>query len=120
MTYMKSIVSVLAGYLVFAISAVLLFQLSGIDPHAQPHLSFMFSSIIYGCAFSTLGGYITASIARSKGTAHAAALAVLLTALAGLSLIAAKGSHWTEIATIFPMSPCAILGGYLRKLRAQK
>jgi hypothetical protein len=36
MRILRNIFAVICGYAVFAVSAVLLFQLSGIDPHADP------------------------------------------------------------------------------------
>ena len=114
---MKSALAVLAGYLVFAISAVLLFQLSGVDPHLVPGLGFIIGSILYGMAFAALGGYIAAVIARGRELAHAAAVACILAIFAFVSIIAQPGlsSHWSQLAAIFLMAPAAVGGGWMRR-----
>ena len=112
---MRSIASVIAGYFIFAVSAGLLFQLSGVDPHTKPGTPFMVISIIYGCVFAASGGYVTSLIARQYEIKHSIALAILMAAIATIGLFSVQGAHWTEIATIFVMAPCAIIGGFLRK-----
>ena len=111
----RSIVSIIGGYLIFAVSAALLFQLSGVDPHKPPDTTFIVISIIYGCVFAALGGYVSGLSARQNEIKHSIALTILLAAIATISLFFAQGDRWTEISTIFLMAPCAIIGGFLRK-----
>ena len=48
---MRTVIAVIAGYVIFAASAVLLFNLTGHDPHAVASGQFMMVSIVYGMAF---------------------------------------------------------------------
>ena len=106
--------------MIFTVSAVLLFQLSGVDPHSRPDTGFMILSIIYGCVFSALGGYVTGLIAQNNETKHSIALTILLAAISTITLFLAPGEHWTEVATIFIMAPCAVVGGFLRQKRKER
>ena len=51
----RSIASVIVGYLIFALSAFALFQISGQPPHQAAPASFMAGSIVYGAVFALLG-----------------------------------------------------------------
>ena len=113
---MKSVLAVLAGYLVFGVSAILLFQLAGVDPRQEPGLGFRIWSTLYGVLFALAGGYLAARIAGKKEILHASAVACVLAAIATVSLIAqpGHGSLWSQIAALGFMTPAAILGGVLR------
>ena len=52
----RSIVAVIVGYGVFAVSAGALFSLSGQDPHGEATAPFMVVAVVYGVAFALLGG----------------------------------------------------------------
>ena len=52
----RSVVGVIAGYLVFGVSAALLFGLSGRDPHAHQDVAFVVLSTAYGVACAGVGG----------------------------------------------------------------
>jgi hypothetical protein len=49
---MRSVIAVIAGYLVFGGSAGLLFGLSGRDPKVWPGIGFAAFSTLYGMAFA--------------------------------------------------------------------
>ena len=49
---MRSVIGVVAGYVIFAVSAALLFQISGQNPHGIVSSQFMMLSIVYGMIFS--------------------------------------------------------------------
>jgi hypothetical protein len=116
---LRSIAGVAAGYLVFALSAVLLFQVSGQDPKSFPELWFLVGSTLYGIAFATLGGFVAAVIAGRRPALHAIVVAAIIGALALVSLIASlgRGSVWSEIAVLFFMTPAAAIGGFIRDRR---
>jgi hypothetical protein len=113
---MKSILAVLAGYLVFGVSTILLFAVTGVDPQQEPGLGFRIWSTVYGVFFALTGGYVAARIAGRKEVAHAIAVACILALLATVSLIAqpSHGSLWSQIAALGFMAPAAILGGMVR------
>jgi len=53
---LKTTLAVVAGCLVFAMPAALLFALSGEDPHVTPTIGFAIVSTLYGMAFAFLAG----------------------------------------------------------------
>jgi peptidoglycan/LPS O-acetylase OafA/YrhL len=113
---MKSILAVLLGYLVFGVSAVLLFQVAGVDPRQEPDLGFRIWSTLYGVLFALAGGYLAARIAGKREIAHASAVAGIVAVIATISLIVqpGHGSLWSQIAALGFMAPAAILGGAVR------
>ena len=112
---LRSAGAVAAGYLVFGGSAFLLFQLSGQDPHQPAPLTFQIASIVWGCVFALVAGWLTARIAPNRPATHAGILAGLLAAVAaGLLLLHDPGqSQWTNVAALVLMAPCAWAGGRL-------
>ena len=78
---LKSVVAVVVGYLLFGLSAVAFFRLSGHDPHAAAGAAFMIFSIVYGVAFAVGGGYLAALIAGRFEIEHAFAVATLVAAI---------------------------------------
>lgn len=112
----------IAGYLVFSVSAVLLFELTGHEPDASPDLAFGALSIAYGAAFAILSGFITGAIAKRSELRHASVLAGLIALGALLSLVAQLGeaSVWTQIASLVVFAPAAALGGYLSGARRKR
>ena len=109
----RNILSVIAGYLIFAVSAVLLFQISGQNPHGETSTAFMIFVIIYGAIFSIVGGFVAQLIAKSKTLTINFVLALIMASFAAFSLFATTGNHYTQIAAIFLFAPLSILGGYL-------
>lgn len=118
---MKSILAVLVGYLIFGASSVLLFLVAGIDPKRSPEVEFRIWSTLYGIFFALLGGYTAAAMAGRKELWHASSVAIILTLLATISLIAQPGgsSVWSQISALGFMVPAVILGGIVR-LRQMK
>lgn len=111
MTALRSVGAVIAGYVVFAVSAVLLFQLSGIDPHAEQSVPFMVFAVLYGMGFAALGGLLAIRLAPSRPALHAVLLTGLIALGATVSLIArpGAGATWSQWTAIFLMAPCASL-----------
>ena len=112
----RSIVAVAVGYLVFALSAFAFFQISGQAPHQVAPVSVMLASAAFGVVFALLGGYVAASLARSRPTGHGVAVAAVLAAGALVSLLSTfgKGAIWSQVAALVLMAPSAVVGGWLR------
>jgi hypothetical protein len=113
----RSIIAVVAGYLVFGISAAVLFNVSGMDPHAAASMPFMIGTTIYGIVFAALGAFVATKLAPNNPHIHAFVVAALidLGAIASLVLQPAGDSMWSQIATIAFMSTAAIVVGLIRR-----
>lgn len=109
----RSIGAVVIGYLVFALSAVALFQGSGREPHAPQPAWFMAASTLFGMVFAAVGGWVATRIAPSHPRQHAAAVAVLLGLGAAVSLVMspATDATWSQWGALLLMAPAAFLGG---------
>jgi peptidoglycan/LPS O-acetylase OafA/YrhL len=112
----RSILAVVLGYLVFALSAFAFFQVSGQAPHQAASIYVMVASIAFGMVFALLGGYLAALVAGHRPLAHGISVAVLLALGAAISLLSTfgKGAVWSQTAALVLMAPCAVLGGWLR------
>lgn len=109
----KRILAIIAGYAIFVISSILLFQISGQNAHAPASIDFQLFTAFYGGVFSILSGFISHLIASKKNLRINYALAVLIAAFATFSLFKSEGSHWTQLLAIFLFPPISILGGWL-------
>lgn len=116
MNIARSILAVVVGYLIFALSAVAFFQISGQPPHQAAPMPIMLGSIAVGMIFALLGGYVAARLARRRPFAHGVAVAAVLALGAAISLLntLGKGAIWSQVAALVLMTPCAVLGGWLR------
>lgn len=112
MKILRIILGVITGYAIFVISAVLLFQLSGIDPHADAPWSLIALVIMYGIVFSFGGGYLANWISRTLTANYI--LAIVMAAFAAFSLFKTSGNHYSQLAAIFLFAPASILGGKVR------
>ena len=101
---LRSLGAVAAGYLIFGASGLLLFQLSGRDPHQAAPLTFKIATIIWGCVFALVAGWLTARIAPKRPATHAAILAALI-APARSRLSSQPGAKWSQIAALVVMAP---------------
>lgn len=111
---LRKILSVIAGYMVFAISSVLLFNLTHHHPHQDAPLKFKLITIAYGVFFSIIAGLVVQLIAKQKTLVLNYILAALMFGLAGISMALSAGSHWTQSFAMFIFAPISILGGYLK------
>jgi hypothetical protein len=116
---LRSIGAVVAGYFVFAVSAVLLFQISGQQPHAEAPLTFKIATTVWGAVFALVAGWLAAHVAVRRPATHAAVVAGVIAVGALVSLFAATGARWSQLTALVVMAPCAWLGGVLaaRRLR---
>jgi hypothetical protein len=116
MDILRSVVAVVIGYLVFAASAVVLFRLTGQDPHAPAQVGFMLLSILYGVLFAALSGYVAARVAGRYEFEHSLGVASVIAAVGATSLLTRPGGSviWTELAALLCMAPSAMAGGWFR------
>jgi hypothetical protein len=112
----RSVIAVIVGYLIFALSAFAFFQISGQPPHQAVPVPIMIGSIAFGMVFALLGGFVAAWLARRRPLAHGIAVAAVLALGAAISLLntMGKGAVWSQVAALTFMAPCAVLGGWLR------
>jgi len=115
MPILRSIAAVIAGYLVFALSAAALFQLSGMNPHGGASMAFMALTTLYGMVFAGLGGILAVRLSATRLPAHAWAVAGLIAIGAGISLLLSPttDARWSQITAILFMAPAAALAGSL-------
>jgi len=111
----RLVLAVVTGYLIFAISAVLLFQISKQDPHQTVTLFYGVASTLYGMTFALVGGYAAGRIAGRRPRVQGAAVGGLIALGALVSLIARPGAGaiWSQLAALFLMAPMAVAGGAL-------
>jgi hypothetical protein len=109
----RSVFAVIAGYLVFGLSAVLLFQVIGIDPHAEASLGFKIFSILWGIAFALGAGFFAARLSPARPLLHASVVAGLVAVAASVSLVGASGAKWSQLAALLLMTPSVVLGGWV-------
>jgi hypothetical protein len=112
----RSVLAVIIGYLIFAVSAFAFFQISGQPPRQAAPVPIMVGSIAFGMVFALLGGFVAAWLARRQPFAHGAAVAVVLALGAAISLLntLGNGAVWSQVAALALMAPCAVFGGWLR------
>jgi putative membrane protein (TIGR04086 family) len=113
---LKSVMGVVVGYLLFAVSAALLFLASGRDPHQEQDISFVVFSVVYGMVFAGAGGYVAGAIAGRKPGLHGGAVAFIVAFGAAASFLAqpGRGSRWSQVTALVLMSPAALVGGLVR------
>lgn len=113
---LRSAGAVAAGYMVFGASAFLLFQLSGIDPHQPAPITFKIASIIWGCVFALVAGWLTARLAGTRPVVHAVVLAALIALGALVSMVSVRADAiWSQLSALTLMAPCAWLGGRIAR-----
>jgi hypothetical protein len=111
----RTVAGVIVGYLVFAISAALLFSLTGQNPHAAASIQFMMMTTIYGMVFAVIGGYVAEWLARAPAWRAAIAVGVVIAVGATVSLITSprQDARWSQLAALVLMAPSALVGGWL-------
>jgi hypothetical protein len=118
MKIVRNIAAVVCGYLIFAISAVTLFKLSGLDPHAEAGFGTILGVVAFGVIFSFIGGYVAKFIAAVQDLKVNIVLALLTAGFAAFSFFKSPGEHYTQIAAILLFAPASFIGGMVRR-RAQ-
>jgi hypothetical protein len=116
----RKIVGVILGYIIFAVSAVALFKLSGQAPHADPTIIFAILTTVYGAVFSFIAGLIAQLIAKTTDLKINYVLAFIMAGFATFSLIKTNGNHWTQLLAIFVFAPASVLGAQFYLKHKQK
>ncbi|GAA4332048.1 hypothetical protein GCM10023149_38100 [Mucilaginibacter gynuensis] len=109
----RNILGIIAGYAIFAVPAVLLFQISHQNPHGSASLGFKLFTVAYGAFFAFWGGFILQLIAATKRSRMNVILSFIIAAFAVFSLTQSGGSHWTQWFAIFIFAPMSFFGGFL-------
>ena len=115
MKILRNIAAIIVGYLIFSVSAVLLFKLGGIDPHAESGIGTKAGVIVFGAVFALIGGYAAKLIAATKALSVNIILSVLMASFAAFSFFKSEGEHYTQIAAILLFAPASLLGGFIRR-----
>lgn len=117
----RSIISILSGYLIFGVAVLLLWITFGYKPHSVPPTGFLVFSVFCECLFALGSGYVVALIARRKELLHTGILTAIFVVLGLLSVVMTmnKLPLWVNLTTIFPTSPCILLGGLIRMKAAK-
>src|SRR5262245_4340103 len=113
----RSVIAVLTGWLIFAISAGLWFAAARRNPHEAAPVRFMLTSTLWGMATAFVGGYVAALIGRRSPRRHAAAVAgvIGIGALLSAAAIPAGSARWSQLAALLLMAPSAALAGISRE-----
>lgn len=116
---MRTFLAVVAGYLIFAVSAVLLFHLTNIDPHSPAALDFKALTMAYGLALAFVSGFVAGRIARRTDLVCGIVLALVIALGATISMIARPGAGalWTQTAALLLFAPASLAGDWTRKKR---
>lgn len=119
---MRTVVAVVLGYMVFAVSAVLLFQLTHRAPHAQTTLGFGILATAYGIVFAAIAGWIAYRLAGRVDLVAPIGVAIIMVLGATVSLIASwrQPAHWSQWTAIFLMAPAAIAGGMVERIVSRR
>lgn len=120
MAIFRTTLGVITGYAIFVISAVLLFQLSGIDPHTDVSWTVIGLTVVYGAVFSFLAGFIAHLISGTRTLTANYILACIMAAFAAFSLFKTSGNHYSQLAAIFLFAPASIGGGLMRQRRVKQ
>ena len=114
---MRTVLAVVAGYLIFAVSAVVFFRILNVDPHSPAAVGFEALTIAYGLAFAMLSGFIAGKIARRSDLWPGIVLALIIALGATVSIIARPGAGalWTQTAALLLFAPASIAGDWIRR-----
>ena len=117
MPLLRSIGAVLAGYLLFALTAVALFQLTGRNPHAAQPLWVVVLVTVYGMVFAAAGGLLAVRLSTRRSLNHAMILAGVVALGATVSLLTspAADATWSQWTALTLMAPSAYAGAWLRR-----
>lgn len=88
---LRTAAGIIVGDLIFVGSAVLLFYLSRVDPHAPASLGFMAISIAYGIGFALLSGFVAGLISHRRDLIAGMILALIIAVPALISNVLKAG-----------------------------
>jgi hypothetical protein len=114
----RSVLSVVVGFLVFAVFIRMLNVFTGVAESGGAVMNFLVLSVTWTVAAAVIAGYTTARIAGSREFPHAAALGLLMVIVSFASMrqegITQPGWYQTTIAGCGPIS--AMIGAAIRLL----
>lgn len=117
---MREVLAGIAGFLLFNTASILLFVVTGYDPHTAVTTSFRIVSIAAGCLFALVAGYVTALISPASPVRPAIMVALLIAVIAVMSMLVSRSAEaWSQLAAILLMSPAVIAGARLSRRRIQ-
>lgn len=115
MKIVRNIAAVIVGYLIFAVSALLLFKFAGIEPHAHSSTLTVVQVVVFGAIFAFVAGFVAKIIAGARSLRANVALAVLMFCFAAFSSVQSSGSHYTQFAAMAIFAPVSLFGGFAAK-----
>ena len=120
MKILRSLLSLIAGYLIFSVAMLLLWIIFGYKPKDVPPNGFLVFSIFGECLFAIGGGYVAAIIANRKVLVHTGILTGVFVVMGALSFMCPLNElpWWVNLASVFLIAPCFLLGGLIRKGQA--
>ncbi len=112
---MRIALGVVAGYVLFAFSTLVLFLLGGRDPHAAATLSHLLGRVLYGIASAAVAGLLAGRIAGERHRLAALSLSLVIAAGAVVSIMERPddASTMAQLAVLVLMAPAALLGDWL-------
>lgn len=112
---LRSVVSVIVGYLVVALATVATFAVA-FPEGTRPTTPESIALLVAGFADAVLGGYVTATIAGRSELRHAFYLGVLMVGLGLASTRQGGGAAplWFQLGLVAVAVPGPVLGAWLR------
>jgi uncharacterized membrane protein YqhA len=119
---MRTAIAVIVGYVIFAISAVALFQLTHRAPHAPTSMEFATVATAYGMAFAAIGGVVSQRLARRADLLAPVCLALIIALGATVSLVATwrEAAHWSQWTAMILMAPSSVGGGLVGRIVSRR
>jgi hypothetical protein len=110
---MRTALGVVVGYILFAGATIVLFMVTGREPHDDATLPFMIVATIYGMVAALVAGLIATAISRRSDPRAGAILGgvIALGAMISMLTVPAGANMGSMIAALVLMAPIAWLGG---------
>lgn len=117
---LRLLTGIVLGYLLFAFSTIVTFQVLGLDPHGPTPPAIMVGTIGAGLIAAFVGGYVGAMVARGYERTAGLVIGGIIAVIAAAALLAQPGSdaQWSQLSAFF-MAPVAALGGEIRFRRVR-
>ena len=118
----KSILALVVGFVSVAVLSIatdtFLEKIGVFPPQSEPDaytIYMLLWALIYRSFYTTVGGYLTASLAPINPLRHVILLGIVGTIIGTLGAIANwnLGNHWYPVAIVILGFPCTYLGGLL-------
>jgi len=112
---LRWILAVITGYLVFAISAALFYQVTGQNPHTVPTILSGIVGVLYGMVIAAMAGFVAARFAPRGKLIASASVGGIIAAGVAVSLIreGPESSLWSQLSLLLLIAPATYVGGIL-------